>query len=194
MVCPWLWSSWADEMETDIMYGVNRGIVKLLDWEEGGMMTTAKTAALRASFRQEVAVLLSLQWGIPSKNSTDTTTLPSSTCCIVVEYLLGDIKEVSLCKLEEETCLQSTENLLLDVNKNLKIADFDVACVEAQNPQDMTGEIGTLGTWHQSKCDVYSFGICLWRIYCCDLPYMNLGFTEVSFAIVCQNLRPKIPR
>lgn len=31
-------------------------VVKLLDWGEEGMATTAETAALRASFRQEVAV------------------------------------------------------------------------------------------------------------------------------------------
>lgn len=37
------------------------------------------------------------------------------------------------------------ENMLLDSNRNLKIADFGVARVEAQNPKDMTGETGTLG-------------------------------------------------
>jgi len=31
-------------------------VVKLLDWGEDGMATSAETAALRASFRQEVAV------------------------------------------------------------------------------------------------------------------------------------------
>lgn len=31
-------------------------IVKLLDWGEDGMITSAETTALRASFRQEVAV------------------------------------------------------------------------------------------------------------------------------------------
>ncbi len=31
-------------------------IVKLLDWGEDGMTTSAQNAALRASFRQEVAV------------------------------------------------------------------------------------------------------------------------------------------
>lgn len=31
-------------------------VVKLLDWGEDGIATTAETAALRASFRQEVAV------------------------------------------------------------------------------------------------------------------------------------------
>lgn len=37
------------------------------------------------------------------------------------------------------------ENMLLDSHRTLKIADFGVARVEAQNPQDMTGETGTLG-------------------------------------------------
>jgi len=35
--------------------------------------------------------------------------------------------------------------MLLDNNRNLKIADFGVARVEALNPCDMTGETGTLG-------------------------------------------------
>lgn len=35
--------------------------------------------------------------------------------------------------------------MLLDVGRNLKIADFGVARVEAQNPRDMTGETGTPG-------------------------------------------------
>lgn len=38
-----------------------------------------------------------------------------------------------------------TENMLIDIDRNLKIADFGVARVEAQNPRDMTGETGTLG-------------------------------------------------
>lgn len=38
-----------------------------------------------------------------------------------------------------------TENMLLDVQSNLKIADFGVARAEALNPKDMTGETGTLG-------------------------------------------------
>lgn len=38
-----------------------------------------------------------------------------------------------------------TENMLLSTSRNLKIADFGVARVEAMNPSDMTGETGTLG-------------------------------------------------
>jgi len=35
--------------------------------------------------------------------------------------------------------------MLLSPSRNLKIADFGVARVEAMNPSDMTGETGTLG-------------------------------------------------
>lgn len=45
-----------------------------------------------------------------------------------------------------------TENMLLETNKTLKIADFGVARVEAQNPQDMTGETGTLGYMAPEVC------------------------------------------
>lgn len=43
--------------------------------------------------------------------------------------------------------------MLLDGQGTLKIADFGVARIEAQNPRDMTGNTGTLGymapeVWH----------------------------------------------
>lgn len=37
------------------------------------------------------------------------------------------------------------ENMLLDSRRNLKIADFGLARFEALNPEDMTGETGTVG-------------------------------------------------
>ncbi|XP_012568070.1 serine/threonine-protein kinase 54 isoform X2 [Cicer arietinum] len=90
-----------------------------------------------------------------------------------------------------------TENMLLDKTRTLKIADFGVARIEASNPHDMTGETGTLGymapevlngSAYNRKCDVYSFGICLWEIYCCDMPYPDLSFSEVTSAVVRQVL------
>lgn len=168
---------------------------------------------------------------IPSKNPSEGyTTLPSRACCVVVEFLAGGtlknlLYENRKKKLAYKIVIQlaldlsrglsylhskkivhrdvKAENMLLDTNRTLKIADFGVARVEAQNPKDMTGETGTLGYMapevldgkpYNRKCDVYSFGICLWEIYCCDLPYPDLSFAEVSSAVVRHNLRPEIPR
>lgn len=42
------------------------------------------------------------------------------------------------------------------------------------------------GKPYNRRCDVYSFGICLWEIYCCDMPYADLSFVDVSSAVVRQ--------
>ncbi|KAH7653256.1 Dual-specificity kinase protein [Dioscorea alata] len=223
--------------------------VKLLDWGEDGFTTDAETAALRSSFKQEVAVwhkldhpnitkFIGASMGtsdlkIPEKNALnngENNTIPARACCVVVEYLAGGTLKQFLIrhrqrklayKIVIELALDlsrglsylhsrkivhrdvKTENMLLDMDRKLKIADFGVARVEAQNPHDMTGETGTLGYMapevlngkpYNRKCDVYSFGICLWEIYCCAMPYANLSFIEVSSAVVHQCLRPDIPR
>lgn len=156
--------------------------------------------------------------------------MPTNVCCVIVEYLPGGALKTYLIKnhrrkLAFKVVVQlaldlarglsylhskkivhrdvKTENMLLDRTRTLKIADFGVARVEAQNPNDMTGETGTLGYMapevlngnpYNRKCDVYSFGICFWEIYCCDMPYPDLTFSEVTSAVVRQNLRPEIPR
>ena len=42
--------------------------------------------------------------------------------------------------------------MLLDKTRAVKIADFGVARVEASNPNDMTGETGTLGYMAPEVC------------------------------------------
>ncbi|XP_038717264.1 serine/threonine-protein kinase STY13-like [Tripterygium wilfordii] len=156
--------------------------------------------------------------------------MPSNMCWVVVEYCPGSALKSYLIKnrrkkLAFKVVVQlaldlarglsylhskkivhrdvKTENILLDKQRNVKMADFGVARLEASNPHDMTGETGTLGYMapevlngnpYNRKCDVYSFGICLWEIYCCDMPYPDLTFSEVTSAVVRQNLRPEIPR
>ncbi|CAH8350232.1 unnamed protein product [Eruca vesicaria subsp. sativa] len=165
---------------------------------------------------------------IPSADSENP--LPHRACCVVVEYVPGGTLKQYLIRnrrkklafkaviklaldlsrglsyLHSEKIVHrdvKTENMLLDVQRNLKIADFGVARVEALNPKDMTGETGTLGYMapevidgkaYNRSCDIYSFGICLWEIYCCDMPYPDLSFVDVSSAVVLHNLRPEIPR
>jgi len=50
-----------------------------------------------------------------------------------------------------------SENMLLTPQRNLKIADFGVARVEAQNPKDMTGATGTLGYMAPEVCTGLTF-------------------------------------
>nr|GMC99484.1 serine/threonine-protein kinase STY8-like [Ipomoea batatas] len=155
--------------------------------------------------------------------------MPRNVCCVVVEYLPGGTLKSFLIKnrrrkLPFKVVVQlaldlarglsylhskkivhrdvKTENMLLDRHRTVKIADFGVARVEASNPNDMTGETGTLGYMapevlngnpYNRKCDVYSFGICLWEIYCCDMPYPDLSFSEVTSAVVRQ-VQKLIPR
>ncbi|MED6124870.1 hypothetical protein PIB30_063028 [Stylosanthes scabra] len=184
--------------------------VKLLDWGEEGQRTEAEVNSLRSAFIQEVAVWHKLDHPNVTKfigatmgsselqiqTETGVISMPSNICCVVVE--LSYLHSQKIVHRDVKT-----ENMLLDKTRTVKIADFGVARVEASNPNDMTGETGTLGYMapevlngnpYNRKCDVYSFGICLWEIYCCDMPYPDLSFSEITSAVVRQNLRPEIPR
>ncbi|XP_078431031.1 serine/threonine-protein kinase 52-like [Wolffia australiana] len=168
--------------------------------------------------------------GLEIRTEAGQLGMPANVYCVVLEYLPGGTLKSFLIrnsckKLPFKVVMQiaidlarglsylhskkivhrdvKTENMLMDKARVVKIADFGVARLEAQNPSDMTGETGTLGYMapevlngnpYNRKCDVYSFGICLWEIYCCDMPYPDLSFAEVSSAVVRQNLRPEIPR
>ncbi|KAM5566766.1 serine/threonine-protein kinase STY13-like [Rosa sericea] len=164
------------------------------------------------------------------KLQSNNTELSSNSACVITEYLSGGTLKSYLIKYRErklpiEDVLQlaldlarglsylhsknivhrdvKTENLLLDKNRMVKIADFGVARLEASNLSDMTGNTGTLGYMapevleskpYDKKCDVYSFGICLWEICCCQMPYPNYSFSDLTSAVVYKNLRPQIPK
>ncbi|KAM7258483.1 hypothetical protein ACFE04_014224 [Oxalis oulophora] len=83
------------------------------------------------------------------------------------------------------------DNMLLDKDKRVKIADFGVACIESEI-KDISGtesymapEVMGAKTCDR-KCDVYSFGICLWEIYCCK--------SALSYMTSHKVKKPKIPR
>jgi len=56
--------------------------------------------------------------------------------------------------------------MLLDKTRTVKIADFGVARVEASNPNDMTGETGTLGYMAPEVSSQYLYNPLQIR-YCC---------------------------
>ncbi|WRX22161.1 Protein kinase domain - like 10 [Theobroma cacao] len=160
---------------------VHRGIydgqdvaVKLLDWGEEGHRSEAEIASLRAAFTQEVAVWHKLDH--PNVTKFIGATMGSSELNIQTEN--GHIGMPSnVCCVVVEYCPGGALKSYLIKNRRRKLA-FKVLN----------------GNPYNRKCDVYSFGICLWEIYCCDMPYPDLSFSEVTSAVVRQNLRPEIPR
>ncbi|XP_076899496.1 serine/threonine-protein kinase 52-like [Bidens hawaiensis] len=92
------------------------------------------------------------------------------------------------------------ENILVDNQKNMKLADFGESVYEPLDLFFMSGEIGTRGYMapevvsrkpYGHKCDMYSFGICLWEIYCCDMAY-TYDLDNIP-ADIYNEMRPSIP-
>ncbi|GJP39541.1 hypothetical protein CLOM_g23903 [Closterium sp. NIES-68] len=96
-----------------------------------------------------------------------------------------------------------SDNMLLDKHHRVvKIADFGVSRVQSED-STMHHKTGTYGYMapevlkerpYDHKADVYSFGILLWEVYCCDnpFPYTDLDPDEIA-STVNQGLRPDIP-
>lgn len=115
-------------------------------------------------------------------------------CCVIVEYCPGGALKSYLIKnrrrkLAFKVVIQlaldlarglsylhsqkivhrdvKTENMLLDKTRTVKIADFGVARLEASNPNDMTGETGTLG---YMAPEVYNLNIYFSSEFCTVTP------------------------
>ncbi|KAI3507136.1 hypothetical protein L1887_21936 [Cichorium endivia] len=92
------------------------------------------------------------------------------------------------------------ENMLIDQRKTIKLADFGESEIEPLELFIRSGERGTRGYMapelvsrqaYGRKCDVYSFGICLWEIYCCDMAY-TFDLENLTPDIY-KEMRPSIP-
>ncbi|KAK9010777.1 hypothetical protein V6N11_043646 [Hibiscus sabdariffa] len=155
-------------------------LVKLVDWGEEGHRSAAEIASIRAAFTQEVAV-----W-----HKLDHPNVTKVMFLILYRSLFGEVFQLS--DYDVEKSVRGDNGLIgLEHTENGHIVmptDFGVARLKASNPNDMTGETGTLGYMapevlngnpYNRKCNVYSFGICLWEIYCCDMPYPDLSFSVV---------------
>ncbi|KAE8009762.1 hypothetical protein FH972_006179 [Carpinus fangiana] len=118
-------------------YGDQDVAVKILDWGEDGIATAAETAALRASFQQEVAVwhkldhlnvtkFIGASMGtsnlkMPSKSASSEghdNSLPSRACCVVVEYLPGGtLKKFLIRNLRKKLALKVVIQIALDLSR-----------------------------------------------------------------------------
>ncbi len=107
-----------------------------------------------------------------------------------------------------------SQNLLLDRTVEegcpvLKIADFGLSrrfkhggpnlSMSGSTPGVMTSETGTY-RWmapevirhepYSQKIDVYSYGVVVWELFACEIPFYGMTPIQAAFAVADKNLRP----
>ncbi|KAM1527112.1 hypothetical protein ACFXTI_016327 [Malus domestica] len=93
-------------------------------------------------------------------------------------------------------------NLLVDKNWNVKVCDFGLSRTKhhtflsskstAGTPEWMAPEV-LRNEPANEKCDVYSFGVILWELATCCVPWKGLNPMQVVGAVGFQNRRLEIP-
>ncbi|XVF75248.1 hypothetical protein PTKIN_Ptkin13bG0172400 [Pterospermum kingtungense] len=94
-----------------------------------------------------------------------------------------------------------SNNLLLNDEMRVKVADFGTSCLETQC-LETKGNMGTY-RWtapemikekpYTRKVDVYSFGIVLWELTTALLPFQGMTPVQAAFAVAEKNERPPLP-
>ncbi|EEF43792.1 serine/threonine/tyrosine-protein kinase HT1 isoform X1 [Ricinus communis] len=94
-----------------------------------------------------------------------------------------------------------SNNLLLNDEMRVKVADFGTSCLETQC-RETKGNKGTY-RWmapemikekpYTRKVDVYSFGIVLWELTTALLPFQGMTPVQAAFAVAEKNERPPLP-
>ncbi|KAK4721268.1 hypothetical protein R3W88_011501 [Solanum pinnatisectum] len=203
------------------VYNGQQVAVKILDLsneKRRGVLTNAFTQEVSIWYNLHHPNIAKLTNRIPWSRNRSLEKQRSLEYGIVVEYVPGGTLRSHLLKnhikkLPLNSVIQialdkivhrdvKTSNLVMDKDGRVKIIDFGVSRIEASCPLDMTAQIGTIGYMapevliglpYDHKCDVYSFGICLWEIYCCSIPYNGKIPSSHTSPCIYKSPRPEIP-
>ncbi|PWA43093.1 serine-threonine/tyrosine-protein kinase catalytic domain-containing protein [Artemisia annua] len=94
-----------------------------------------------------------------------------------------------------------SENLLLDEDMCVKVADFGISCLESQcgSGKGFTGTYRWMAPEmikekkHTKKVDVYSFAIVMWELLTALTPFDDMTPEQAAFAVCQKNARPPLP-
>ncbi|TVU08248.1 hypothetical protein EJB05_41645, partial [Eragrostis curvula] len=185
----------------------------------------ARRAVLEDQFNSEVAFLSRLYH--PNIVQFIAACKKPPVYCIITEYMSQGTLRMYLNKkdpysLSPETILKlaldisrgmeylhaqgvihrdlKSQNLLLNDEMRVKVADFGTSCLETRC-QASKGNKGTY-RWmapemtkekpYTRKVDVYSFGIVLWELTTCLLPFQGMTPVQAAYAASEKNLRPPL--
>lgn len=185
----------------------------------------ARRAELEEQFNSEVAFLSRLYH--PNIVQFIAACKKPPVYCIITEYMSQGTLRMYLNKkdpysLSAETILKlaldisrgmeylhaqgvihrdlKSQNLLLNDEMRVKVADFGTSCLETKC-QATKGNKGTY-RWmapemtkekpYTRKVDVYSFGIVLWELTTCLLPFQGMTPVQAAYAASEKNLRPPL--
>lgn len=185
----------------------------------------AQRAVLEEQFNSEVAFLSRLYH--PNIVQFIAACKKPPVYCIITEYMSQGTLRMYLNKkdphsLSPETILKlaldisrgmeylhaqgvihrdlKSQNLLLNDEMRVKVADFGTSCLESKC-QATKGNKGTY-RWmapemtkekpYTRKVDVYSFGIVLWELTTCLLPFQGMTPVQAAYAASEKNLRPPL--
>ena len=128
---------------------------------------------------------------------------------LTIKYSIQVLKQVALgifylhqCKLPVLHLDLKSANVLLDEHGVAKVCDFGLSHIKKEtavitarmgSPQWSAPEI-LRGKPHDESADTYSFGILLYEIMSCELPYRGVDTFQVVIGVITKMLaRPELP-